>query len=341
MSRQGQYKKSCQKKNKKQNGGRAYRRQCSIAVLLFAVILAVFFGVDIKSAVSELPFPESVRQAVEWLPERGKDTGGKGGAVSNDLQVHFLDVGQGDATLITCGEDAMLIDAGGNSEGTRVQAYLESRHISGLTYLVGTHPDADHIGGLDVVLTKFDCACIFMPEFEKETKTYEDVIAAAKYKNKKITHPRAGETYPLGDAEFTILGPLRTYASNANDASICLLLRHGDLTFLFTGDAEEEAEADMLAAGEDLKADVYKVAHHGSRTATTEPFFEAVSPEYAVISCGEDNSYGHPHAEVLNRLRAAGVKLFRTDEQGTIVVDSDGKNLTFNCSPTESWQAGN
>lgn len=335
-------KKTHQKNNKKKKDGGAYRKQYRIAALLFAVILAVFFGADIKSAVSALPFPESVRQAVEWLPERGRDTGGKGGqTVSDDLQVHFLDVGQGDATLIICGEDAMLIDAGGNSEGTRVQAYLESRHISGLTYLVGTHPDADHIGGLDVVLTKFDCDYIFMPEFEKETKTYEDVIAAAKYKNKKITHPRAGETYPLGDAEFTILGPLKPYASNANDASVCLRLEHGENVFLFTGDAEEKAEADMLAAGEDLKADVYKVAHHGSRTATTEPFFEAVSPEYAVISCGEDNSYGHPHAEVLNRLRAAGVKLFRTDEQGTIVVDSDGRNLTFNCSPSESWQAGN
>ena len=130
------------------------------------------------------------------------------------------------------------------------------------------------------------------------------------------------------------------YGDNANDYSVGILLEHGENRFLFTGDAEEDSERDMLESGLGLSADVFKAAHHGSRTANTEEFLEAVDPEYVVISCGEGNSYGHPHAEVLNRLRAMGVQVFRTDEEGTIVASSDGSSITFNVPPSESWQAG-
>lgn len=290
----------------------------------------------------------------EKLPGEGRDSHGVETAAAEDvsaaasgvfregstLEVHFLDVGQGDATLIVCGEGAMLIDAGNNSWGDDVRDYLEYQGISDLDYVIGTHPDADHIGGLDTVIEAFDCGMVMMPDYEKDTKTYEEVIEVMDEKGLELTVPEAWSVYELGEAAFTVVAPIGEYGSNANDYSVGILLEHGDNRFLFTGDAEEESEQDMLASGMDLSADVFKTAHHGSSTANTEAFLEAVKPEYAVISCGEGNSYGHPHAETLNRLRAMGVQVFRTDEEGTIVASSDGSSITFNVPPSQSWQAG-
>ena len=242
--------------------------------------------------------------------------------------------------MITCGEEAMLIDAGDNNQGTRIAVYLDSIPIYDLNYVIGTHPDADHIGGLDVVIYRYECGTILMPDCQKETKSYQEVLNSIQAKNYKITVPVTGETYALGDAVFEIVAPNKSSYSDTNDYSIGIRLTHGENVFLFTGDAEETSEKEMLALGYELSADVYKAAHHGSKTSNGEEFLTAVAPTYAVISCGEGNDYGHPHAEVLNRLRAAGVQVFRTDEQGTIVVTSDGENLTWNTAPSESWQAG-
>lgn len=245
----------------------------------------------------------------------------------SSLRVHFLDVGQGDATLITCDGQNMLIDAGNNDKGTQIQLYLEKLGIERLDYVIGTHPDADHIGGLDVILYKFDCGTIFMPDLEKDTRTYEDVVQTLKYKNYKSSQPEVGDSYVLGSAVFTIVAPGLDYGEDANNASIGILLQHGENHFLFTGDAEEESEQAMLESGIDLSADVFKAAHHGSSTANTEEFLEAVSPTYAVISCGEDNSYGHPHREVMEEFSQMGIEVWRTDEDGTIVAASDGKEI--------------
>lgn len=260
---------------------------------------------------------------------------------AGNLEVHFIDVGQGDATLVRQGEHAMLIDAGDNSKGTAVQAYLQSQNIEKLDYVIGTHPDSDHIGGLDVILYKFDWTMVMMPDLEKETETYEEVMRVIQDKNQKVTHPTVGETYALGEAEFTIVCPQGSdYGDNSNNYSIGLRLKFGENHFLFTGDAEEESEQEMLASGMELSADVLKAAHHGSDTANTEDFLKAVNPRAVVISCGEGNSYGHPRAAVMNELRQMGVTIYRTDEQGTIVAYSDGKNITWNCSGSESWKAG-
>lgn len=277
-------------------------------------------------------------------PSGGSGNSGRfaGGGSTGDstLEMHFIDVGQGDSTLITCDGHSMLIDAGKNDQGTEIQSYLESKGIKAFDYVIGTHPDSDHIGGLDVILYKFRAKQVFMPDYAKDTRTYDDVVQVIKNKNLKRSQPKAGSTWQLGGAEFTIVAPNGDYGDQANDQSIAILLTHGDKKFLLTGDAEEDSEADMLNNGISLKADVYKVAHHGSKTASTEEFMEAVDPEYAVISVGEGNRYGHPHAEVLNRLRSMGVKVFRTDEQGTIVLKSDGKQITWNMSPSDSWKAG-
>lgn len=256
-----------------------------------------------------------------------------------ELQVHFIDVGQGDCTLITCGDQSMLIDAGDNSKGTAVQLYLQKRGIDRLDYMIGTHPDADHIGGMDVVVTKFDCRQIMLPNVSNDTATYRDVIDAMNYKGYQNTLPVVGNTYSLGDATFTIIAPNGTY-DDTNNYSIGIRLVHGKNSFLFVGDAEEEAERDMLQNGLELSADVLKVAHHGSRSSSSWEFINAVNPMYAVISCGSNNAYGHPSAETLNTLRNAGIKVYRTDDDGSIVATSDGYGISFNCAPSDSWQAG-
>lgn len=255
------------------------------------------------------------------------------------MQVHFIDVGQGDATLITCDDEAMLIDAGDNSKGTTVQLYLKKQGIKKLKYLILTHPDADHIGGADVIITKFDIETVFMSDFTKDNKTYNEVIEALNYKSLPWSTPNVGNKYTLGSAEFTILAPNTTY-SDPNNASIGLLLENGNDSFLFTGDAEDDAEYDILANGLNIDCDVYKAGHHGSKTASAKELLEAATPEYVVVSCAEGNSYGHPHAEPMNNFRSMGMKLFRTDEQGSVVATSDGKEITWNCAPADSWAAG-
>lgn len=304
-----------------------------LAVILLAVFLPACAGMEeTKDTVTVQPADvEAVQQ------EKGKAKVPK----EEKLEVHFIDVGQGDATLIRQGDHAMLIDAGNNDKGTAIQSYLQSQKIEKLDYVIGTHPDADHIGGLDVVLYKFSWEKVLMPDLEKDSRTYEDVIRVIKDQNKTITLPRVGDSYSLGEAEFTIVAPQeKSYGTNSNDYSIGLRLVFGNNSFLFTGDAEEDAERDMTESGQELSAEVFKAGHHGSSTANTEEFLRLVHPTAVVISCGENNSYGHPHAEVMNELRSMGADVYRTDEQGTIVASSDGETITWNCSKSESWQAG-
>lgn len=255
------------------------------------------------------------------------------------MEIHFIDVGQGDATLVTCGGHAMLIDAGDDTKGTAIQNYLKKQKITKLDYLILTHPDADHIGGAPVIITKFDIGKVFVSNFEKDNKTYQKLIQSLDDKRIKALTPKVNSKYTLGTAGITILAPNDSY-DNPNDASVALLLKNGTRSFLFTGDAGEDAENDILETDIDISADVYKVGHHGSKYSTSKDFFKAVDPFYAVISCGEGNSYGHPHAETLNTLRTNGVKVYRTDESGTIVASTDGKSISFNVPASESWQAG-
>lgn len=259
-----------------------------------------------------------------------------------ELEVHFLDVGHGDSTVIVCGEHAMMIDCGDDAQGTKLQNYLTKHGINKLDYLILTHPDKDHIGGAPVIITKFPVGQVFESGYYKDNKTAEKLRQTLKYERIEASVPEVGTEYQLGEAYFTILAPNRTY-EESNDSSIALMLHFGENSFLFTGDAEKEAENDMAendAAGLSLKADVYQVGHHGSKSSSKKKFLEAVSPEFAVISCDYQGEYGHPHAEVLNRLRERGIQVFRTDEQGTVVAVSDGKSITWNCSPSESWIAG-
>lgn len=258
---------------------------------------------------------------------------------ADEMKVHFIDVGQGDSTLITCGDHSMLIDTGDDSKGTTIQNYLKKQKVENLDYLILTHPDADHIGGAPVIITKFNINKVFMSDYEKDNKTYQKLIQALDNKQLKYSTPKVGSQYFLGTAKITILAPNAEY-DNPNDSSIALSIQNGNNKFLFTGDASESAEEDIVKNNDDISADVYKAGHHGSKYSTSKDFFKAVNPKYAVISCGEDNSYGHPHAETLNTFRTNGVSVYRTDEDGTIIATSDGKKITFNVPASETWKAG-
>ena len=270
------------------------------------------------------------------------------GSVSNEgyLRVHFIDVGQGDSILIQAGEQAMLVDAGTNESGSVVTEYLRSLNITKLDYLIGTHPHEDHIGGLDDVIHSFDIGTVIMPNVSHTTQTYEDVLDALLEKNLTVTAPHPGDSYSIGDASFTVLSPSAEIAEQAaenddlNNLSVGIRLVYGSNAFVLCGDAESDSEEAMVESGLDLKADVLKSGHHGSSTSTSDAFLAAVNPDYAVISCGKDNSYGHPHQETMDKLNAADISIFRTDEQGTVVAVSDGSSITWSSAPDTEGVSG-
>lgn len=250
---------------------------------------------------------------------------------STSLSVHFIDVGQADSILIINKSNSMLIDGGNNVDSDIVVDYLKSQGIKKLDYVIGTHPQEDHIGGLDAVINTFEIEKIIMPKVSSSTKTFEDVLLAIKNKNLKITNPKVGDIYELNDSKFTIMAPNKTDYSDVNNASVVVKLQYGNNTFIFTGDAEKLSEEEIIKLG-NIKSDVLKVGHHGSNSSTSLEFLKAVSPKYAVITVGEDNKYGHPSVEVLERLKKQNIKILRTDLDGNIVFKTDGENLSFKTS---------
>ena len=253
------------------------------------------------------------------------------------FEVHYLDVGQGDCSLVLCDGHAMLIDGGESSESSKVYAYLKQHGISHLDYMVASHAHSDHIGGLSGALNYATVDTAFCPVTDYDSKTFDSMV---KYLDKQgigITVPSAGDEFMLGSAHVQVLGPQKIY-DDPNDTSIVMKVTYGETSFLFTGDAERTAEADILDAGYDLSSTVLKVGHHGSDTSTSYPFLREIMPEYAVIQVGKDNSYGHPTEDTLSRLRDAEVKVYRNDLQGDIVCSSDGKTVSFTTTKNESVQ---
>ena len=242
-------------------------------------------------------------------------------------KVHFIDVGQGDSILIQTEGGNMLIDAGESNQERVVSEYIKGLGIRELDYVIGTHPHSDHIGGLSGVIRDFDIQNIILPNVEHTTLVFERMIDAIIEKNLSITAPILGEEFYLGDVLFTIIAPTRETYENLNNYSVSLRMDYAGKSFIFTGDAEELSEREMLNSGINLRADVLKVGHHGSRTSTHQAFFDVVNPDIAVISLGKDNSYGHPHQEVQKILADAKIPVYRTDENGNVVIhiSSDGE----------------
>ena len=232
----------------------------------------------------------------------------------------------------------MRSDAGPNDKGTAIQMYLKKQGIEALDYLVLTHPDSDHIGSADVIITKFNIKKVIMSPYPKENEYWRDVAEAMDYRGYAWFVPKTGEKFDLDKAKVEILQS--KFYDDSNNSSIILRVTYGNTRFLFTGDAEIEAENDLEKSGTDIRANVYQAGHHGSNTASSESFVKAVNPEYVVISCGKDNSYGHPHQESLDLFKKLGIKIFRLDEQADIIAYSDGKTVTWSTSPSDNYEAG-
>lgn len=250
--------------------------------------------------------------------------------LEGNLQVHFIDVGQADSILITQGNHNMLIDAGTNEAAEIVVDYLNENNVKDLEYVIGTHPHEDHIGGLDNVINKFNITTLLLPKVTSNTKTFKDVVKSASNKNLKLTVPKVGSKYKLGEATFEILAPNSENYDSTNNYSIVIKLTYGKNKFLFTGDAETISENEILSNGVDIRADLLKIGHHGSYTSTSDDFLQAINPKYAVICVGKDNKYNHPVKSVMERLKKNNIDVYRTDELGNIIVTSDGENITFN-----------
>lgn len=246
-------------------------------------------------------------------------------AEEDSLRVVFLDVGQGDSTLLCMPNgDFALVDAGENDYGEAVTQKLRSYGVNHLSFAVGTHPHSDHIGGLDVVLSEIDTDVIYMPDFGANTKSYDDLLDVIEAGNISAEIPEIGDVIYNEDGVRVKVLYNGDGAEDANNASIVLRVTYGEDALLLTGDAETPVENQLLQAGEDITANLYKFGHHGSSTSNSAAFLEAVAPEFGVVSCGKDNDYGHPHREIRQRVKKYGIALYRTDEMGDILFASEG-----------------
>ena len=295
------------------------KKLLSTAIALIIVGIAGILGtnekfVDTVSNIGEKANTQNEQQ-VEFVAQE-------------DLLIDYIDVGQADSILIRNQDKVMLIDAGTNEAGETVVNYLENLGITKIDYLIGTHPHEDHIGGLDDVINKFDIGQIYMPKIETTTKTFEDVLEAIENKNLTVTAPNKGDEIVLGQATGEFMTEPILDKDNLNVSSLVFRLEFGNNSFLFMGDAEEESEKTISWP----KTDVLKVGHHGSSTSSSEEFLKQVQPQYAIIMVGEDNSYGLPTQETINKLNTIGSTIYRTDENGTIQLTSDGNTIEIKTS---------
>lgn len=252
-------------------------------------------------------------------------------SASGKLIVHFIDVGQGDSELLQLpnGQN-ILIDAGIPEEGPTVVSYIKSLGVKKIDYIIATHSHADHIGGMELVIKSFPIGKIYMTRGSTTTETFKDLLLTIKAKGMTINTAKAGVTVvDQNGLKISFLAPCGNDYEDLNNWSAVTKVQFGNTSFLFTGDAQELSESEMLQSGVNLKADVLKVGHHGSHSSTSPAFLKAVAPKYAVISVGKDNDYGHPHQITLDKLSAAGVTVYRTDQNGTVVITSDCNNLSI------------
>lgn len=244
------------------------------------------------------------------------------------LRIYYLNVGQADSTLVINNGETMLIDGGNEADSPLIIQYIKRLGISKIDYIIATHPDSDHIAGLDKIILAFDVGCVYMPITNKSNKEMNELYNAIEDKN--VIHPNASDYFYLGNSKCTILNSGDTSKVSDNNSSIVLQLDYGETNCLFMGDAESEVEENVT--WNDI--DILKVSHHGSKDATSLTFLEKVKPEYSIISVGKDNSNNHPSNETLSNLNAVNSKIYRTDENGTIILTSDGTNYHFDFDET-------
>ena len=284
---------------------------------------------QVSQQAGETDLVETQVQAEGTEPNEENGFAGSDPADDENLTVHFIDVGQGDSILLEYDGKTMLVDAGERDQGTVVSAYLHDQSISGIDYVVATHPHSDHIGGMDEVLNSFQVGQFIDSGFPHTSKTYENMLTTINEKDipfKVVEKGKEIEFDPAVDIE--VLNPESEYSEELNENSVVLKVSYGEVSFLLMGDAGLETEEKLMSTGYDLDSDILKVGHHASRSGSGENFISAVSPDVSIIEVGAGNDYGHPHAEILDRLQKAS-KVYRTDLDGSIVVTTDGSTYTI------------
>ena len=262
-------------------------------------------------------------------------------AAAEPFEIHMLDVGEGQCVLIEAEGRYMLVDGGGRGTSSFVVSYLKQQGVSSIDYIVQSHYDDDHMGGVIGALSVFPCQALFVPPYASDTELYGSFAKSALSNGCLIVHPEPGTVFELGSAWIEIVGPLHTNYSIENDKSLAIRVVYGNIACLICGDAEKQSELDMVENGENLSAQIYVVDHHGGSTSSMDAFLDAISPQYALISCGSGNGYGHPSMEALQRLQNHDISMYRTDLQGTIIGYSDGDKIWFNQDPSLDWTSGN
>lgn len=302
---------------------RRKKKQISLLMAPFLVIFgSIFYFLEPSQANPNTPTPTpETMQANQEIQD------------SEKLQIWFLDVGQADSILIQNGDANMLIDAGNNEDGKKLVSYFQSLGIESFQYVIGTHAHEDHIGGMDDIIDNFDIDTFYMPDAITTTATFESVLDSLEAKNIAFQTPSIDSIFKLGNATIDVLY-VGTDDSDLNNTSIVLKLTYGNTSVLFMGDAEKEVET--IIEKKDISADVLKVGHHGSNTSSSKTFLEKVNPSYAIISVGTGNSYGHPSNTTIQNLENQNIQIYRTDENGTIIMTSDGTNITFQTIQTNT-----
>ena len=292
-----------------------------IITLITLIVLGIFYLFD-NYPIDNLK--ENINKRVEEAPVVAEDT----------LDVTFLDVGQADSILLENDGHYMLVDAGNNADGEKLVTYFKNEQITNFDYVIGTHPHEDHIGGLDDIINNFQIANFYMPDVITTTKTFEDVLDALENNNVNLQIPNKNDKFSLGDAQIKVLYVGDDSNKDLNDTSIVLKVTYHNISFLLTGDASIEVEEKLDR--KDLESTVLKVAHHGSSTATNEEFLSLVNPTYAVISVGKNNQYNHPNKSVLDSLAKHNVTAYRTDQDQTIEMITDGSKIEIKTFATDT-----
>lgn len=317
------------KYKKKRRGGRRSFKATVISLLIALVVYLTFCTLEVLNV--DIGFKVDMDEFNLINLFKAKQTMSDPLPVPDDGEVffHFIDVGQGDSILVTSSDGNMLIDTSEQGARDELVTYLEKAGITKLKYLVLTHPDADHIGNADYIIENYDIENIIMTDYASTSKTYERMLDAIEKKNVNVIIPEPGYEFVIGALKNTVLAPTEKY-DDPNEMSVVIKAVYGSTSVMLTGDAEVESEGDIVRfwKKEDLKCNILKVGHHGSDTSTTNAFLEAVDPDIAVISCGEENKYGHPKPEILEKLTEAGVKVYRTDKDGSIIFKTDGKSFS-------------
>lgn len=258
---------------------------------------------------------------------------------TGDMTVHFLDVGQGLSILVQSNGENLVYDGGDRGESSFVVSYLQQQGVTDIKYLISSHYDEDHVAGLVGCVNTFNVENVIGADYVQDTKIYQSFIDGVSEKGLEIQHPAVGTEYQFGTGKFTILSPA-SIDSNDNDNSVAIKLTNGENSFIFTGDAESGSEAAMCSSGIDLSCDVLVPGHHGSATATSNDFLMKAVPEFAVISCGTDNQYGHPDKDTMDKLQSMDIQVYRTDKQGTVIATSTGTEISWNQEPSNDYSPG-